>query len=390
MGDLIYTDIINKEGGSIPAELVLETETVSIKTPVSKALALLSKYPAIIVNKNGEYYGIMDSRSIYKARSQLKFQKNQTIERYVDRAPKLEKNTPIDEVLLTFYRARAKALPFVDNGKIIGIFDRSTLLKMMLSLKMLNGIKINEAMSTPVIAVNDMVDISQAKTVMENNRISRVIVLHDGRFAGLLTYFTLIKNYSIQNEALPEFKSSKYSPRNINISEVMEKNPKLINEERELPQAARDMIEHDISSLVVANNRDAPIGMLTFSDILEITMARRRIEDNRIFTSGFDEESREYEQEIRDELKAFVSKIESRDLKVEYVFMHLKRLKGRKYDIKMRVSIKNRNIISAHITDFLLERTFREAITLLKRDIIKEKEKILNSRRSNDKWRLIE
>lgn len=75
-------------------------------------LPLLERYPALIVNKNGEYYGVIDSGSLYKARGQLKFQKGQTIERYVSKVAKIEKNTAIDEIMLTFYRAAAKALPF--------------------------------------------------------------------------------------------------------------------------------------------------------------------------------------------------------------------------------------------------------------------------------------
>ncbi len=383
-------DIKFEEEEGVPRGLVAETETIDVKAQISSVLPLLDKHSALIVNRNGQYYGMVDSRSMYRARGPLTFGKNQTVEKYVSKAPRLERSTRIDDVILGFSKAKVKALPVVENGQIIGVLDRSTLIKVMLSLRMLNDIKVSEAMSSPVVAVNDGIALAQAKAVMENNRISRLLVLRDGKFAGLLTYFTLIKNYSVENEALPEMKSSRRSPADAEISGIIETNPRTLSQDRDLAYAARSMIENEISSLIVTDGREQPIGMLTMGDILEAAAARRRIEESRIFVSGLDDDMMEYEQGIRGGLRDLVSKLEGKELKIDHVTLHVKRIKGNRYDINARAAISNGSTISAHITDFLLERTFREAIALLKRDMIKEKEKVLGSRKARDRWRVIE
>ncbi len=383
-------DIKFEEEEGVPKGLIERTETVDVKAQISKVLPMLERHPALIVNKNGQYYGVVDSRSIYRARGPLRFQRGQTVEKYVSKAPRLERSTQIDEVILSFYKAKVKALPFMEKGSIIGVLDRSTLLKVMLSLKMLDDIKVSEAMSSPIVAVNDGVAMSQAKAIMESNRISRLLVLHDGKFTGLLTYFTLIKNFSVENEALPEMKSSRHSSADAEISGIIETNPRTIDHERDLAYAARNMIENEISSLIITDGRDSPIGMLTMSDIFEAAVARRRIEESRIFVSGLDDDTIEYEQDIRNGLRELVSKLEGKELKIDYVTLHVKRIKGNRYDVSARAAIRSGNIISAHIEDFLLERTFREAISLLKRDLVKDKEKAIAARKAKDRWRVIE
>lgn len=368
--------------------MIAKTETVDVKTPLSKVLPLLGRYPAVIVRKNKEYYGVVDSRSIFRAGAPLKLQKNQSIERYVSKVPSLERGMQIDDVILSFYKAGVEALPFAENGTTIGVLDRGTLLKILLSLRLLDGIRISEVMSTPMIAVGDRIAMAQAKAVMENSRVSRLAVLHEGKFTGMLTYYALLKNYA-HSEALPEMKSSRHSPADVEISKAVEPNPRSASQDRDLAYAARSMVENGVSSLVITDGRDTPIGMLTIRDILEAVLARRRIGESRVFISGLDGETKEYEAELRGELKQLMSKIEGKEIKMDYITMHIKKVRANRYDIKVRAAIRGRSTISAHVTDFLLERTFKKALAVLRRDILEEKGRVLAARKS-DRFRVIE
>lgn len=373
---------------SIPVQLVSRTESVDVKAQLGRVMSMLGRHAAVIVTRDGEYRGLVDSRSFYNTKAPLLLQKGQTVEKFAARPPLVDRRTKIDDVMLAFYRSKAKALPYAENGKVTGIIDRNTLLKVLLSLKMVEG-TVGDAMTSPAIAISDESGLSQAKTAMENNRVRRLLVVHDGRFAGLLTYFTIIKNYAVRAEGLPEMKSREYSPGNVAISGIIERNPRTVGSDRDLVQAVRSMVEGDISALVVTKGRDVPVGMLTATDVLESVISRRRIDVNRIFVSGFEGADLEYEPEIREELKDLVTRLKGSRVAVEYLLMHVKKIRSNRYDIRLRVSTKEFGIISAHITDFLLDRTFKEAVDVLRRDIMKEKEKMLGARKDNERWKLI-
>ncbi len=363
---------------SIPMKLITKTESVDIKTPIQKVLQMLEKYPAVIVNKNNSYYGIVDSRSIHRARGALSTSKNQSIERYVERISPIDSKTNMNNVLMQFMKTRTKAIPFILNKRIVGVFDRSTMLKIMLSLRMLDNIFVKDIMNSPIIAIDSNSTLAQAKAVMENSRINRVIVVKDEKLYGMLTYFKLIKNYSSINERLPERKMRTYSQNDVLVADIAEKSPKVVSSEKSLSYAVRQLIEQDISSLIVTNNRSMPVGIISATDIIDNMVARRRIEENRIFISGLDSNMKEYESEILEEIKSFISKIE--DMKgdrVEYANIHIRKIKQKIYDIQIRIGLQNGRVISSHVTDFILERTLNEALDVLKKNIIKDKERYI-------------
>ncbi len=233
-------------------------------------------------------------------------------------------------------------------------------------------------MNSPIIAIDSNSTLAQAKSVMENSRINRVIVVKDEKLYGMLTYFKLIKNYSSINERLPERKMRTYSQNDVLVADIAEKSPKVVSSEKSLSYAVRQLIEQDISSLIVTNNRSMPVGIISATDIIDNMVARRRIEENRIFISGLDSNMKEYESEILEEIKSFISKIE--DMKgdrVEYANIHIRKIKQKIYDIQIRIGLQNGRVISSHVTDFILERTLNEALDVLKKNIIKDKERYI-------------
>ncbi len=367
--------------------LISKVETIDIRAKINQVLPLLEKYPALLVNKDGKYAGIIDSRSLYKSKVPLKFFKDQTIEKYVASVPAVSSNTNMDELLTYFYEYRTKSLPYMEKGEPTGIVERDTLLQLLLSRKLLSSIKIENVMSTPVIAIDADADLPQAKKVMEDHKVNRLLVVKNNKVVGLLTYYTLISKYSMINERHSGIRANGYVPPvKAKISEIIDTNPMVINYDDSVANAARRLIQNKISSLVVVNEKETPIGILTVSDIFEKVIAERRLEESRIFISGLDSSTKKYEPELREGLKALVSKFEkSRMQNIHYVQMHIKKVKSKQYDISIRVAIQNGSILTSSVTGFLLENTFEEALHRLRNDLIKMKEKTLTIKRSSFK-----
>ncbi len=361
---------------SIPKELISKVSVFDSKVPITKVIPAIQKNEAVLINKQGVFYGVIDTRAIYKAGMRLKLSKDMSAERFAVRTPKVMRSTGMNDLISYFYKVQAKALPFVSDGKIIGVIKRSTLLKMMLSLSLIEkSVQVGNIMTSPILAIASDANLSQAKAAMEKNKVKRLVVLDNGKFSGLLTHSDMVIKYASTNERAPEIRKNIYSPSNIPISGIYNKNPAIFNADASIKDAIKLMIERGISSLIIMRH-NAPVGILTVSDILEYLISQRGIEENRILLSGFDEKTYQYMGEVRDSVKEFLSKTEKiKGAGINYISIRVRSIKSDQYEIKIRASLKSFGTLQVHETDFLLDRTLAKALEKLKKEVIRLKEK---------------
>ncbi|MEM3841480.1 MAG: CBS domain-containing protein [Candidatus Micrarchaeaceae archaeon] len=370
------------EHNNIPLDLISKVPIIDSSEPVTKMIPKLGKVPAAVVTKGGKYYGILDMRSIYRYKGALSIGKGQKVESFVKRVKAIDESVTIDALAERFLLTKAKALPYIQDGQIIGVVDRNTMLKMMLSLHMLEGAKVSEAMTTPVIAIDGNASIAQARKVMLENNINRLVVITNGKFDGLITNFDLVHKYSNISSRLPEMHDKAYYPSNVQIKAIAEKNPRVAQHTDTLSEAARELVENNISSLVVLNGQ-RPVGILTIHDLLHNIVARRRIEESKFVISGIDQKTAEYEDEMRSELKALVSKLgESRAMEMEYLHLNIKSIKGKRYEMELKISMGKNGTVNVSASDFIFEKTFSELMKRAKEKFIRLKEKKIDLHRA--------
>jgi len=365
----------------IPEDLISETLTVDCRTPITKVISELAKYPAVVVSKNNAYYGMIDSRAVYRSGQNLKLGRTETLEKFAIRVPKITTSTTVDDLIYYFYRSRVKALPYYNGKRISGVLERTTLLKMMLSMGMLKDIGVQEAMTTPVLAIDASATVSQAKATMRNNRVNRLAVLDNNKFAGLITNYDIMQGFTKVRDRLPE--RSRSDAAGATVESVMERNPRLIDSGKGLSDAVRELIENHISSVLVLK-KGRPVGMLTVMDVLESVVAKRRIEERRIFISGLDADSYQYSDDIREELRTFIEHAEKLSrVKIDYVTMRVKKVGNKAYEIQVRLSMGNRGIINLNTTEPSFQESLSDIMVRLKERLMKEKDKMLTVRRIN-------
>ncbi|MGC8495968.1 MAG: CBS domain-containing protein [Candidatus Micrarchaeia archaeon] len=370
----------------IPDELVSKVGIYDYGTPIASIMKELAENDAVIIKKDKDYYGIIDSRAIYRSKLGLKVSSKEKAGKFVVHAPKISDSTSIDDVVLYFFKGGVKALPYVKGNKIIGVLKRATLLRMLLSIGILNQMSTEEAMSTPVLAISGKVSLAQADSAMRDNKVNRLVVVNDnGKFEGLITRHDLIGSYTrVSDDRLPEMKTGKYKPSNVPIESIMEKSPKTISAKSSVAEAVRKMVEENVSSLVVVDQKNMPIGMLTVTDVLEHIIATRRIAERKVFISGLDAYTYEFEDEIREQLNAFIDKTEKmKGMKVDYVSLRIKGRKGKLYELQARVSLGKKGIISISTTGYMFDKTFGELMYKLEDSVKKIKEKYLTFRKVN-------
>ncbi len=359
---------------NIPKELISKTVSFDGKTPVSEILSAIDKYGAVVINKNSEYFGIIDNRTLYRSGAAAKGTRVNA-EKFAIAVPTINDSTSIDEVLVGFHKSRAKALPYMSGSRITGIIKRFTVLKVLLSLKMLSDIKANDAMTTPVIAIDSGATLSQAKAAMRANKVNRLVVLQNGRLFGIITNHDLVFTYTRKGDRLPEMKDKSYGSYDAQLSAVANRNLVLADYSSNLADVARNMVEKDVSS-VIATRKGAPVGMITVYDIFGSVISSRSAEEQKILISGIDKETEEYEEDIRNSISAFMDKISRmRGSNPQYISINIRKIRSRLYEMRARLAIENQSTLYVHATDYNVENTLNELLGKMMKEIKRKKEK---------------
>ncbi|MCL5102328.1 MAG: CBS domain-containing protein [Candidatus Marsarchaeota archaeon] len=358
----------------IPSSVVVRVPIFEAETPMTKVISAVYKNPAVIINKGNDFYGLVDFRSVHRESISLKLNKNSPAVKYAVKVPKIMRTTSLDDAVFYFYRTKRNALPYAEEDKVIGVIDRFTLMKMVLSMEMLKGLKCSDIMSSPVLAIDSKASLAQASSAMADHNVNRLLVLENGKMVGLLTKHDLIRNFTVANDRSPEMSTNRYSPSNIVVSSIMEKSPATIESGEDARSAVQEFIKRSISSLIVTSD-GIPTGVVTISDVLSALIAKRKESNNKIIISGIDKSTYEYEYDIKEQANAFIEKVKKfRKVNVEYIAISVKGLKNSRYEVSARAKIERYGIVNVRITDFLLDRTFSKALEKLMESIKKKKE----------------
>ncbi len=365
---------------NMPRELISDTLSFDVHTPVTKAVSAIGRYGAVAVTKGSRYYGIVDNRSLQRFAVGSGVSRD-NIGKYAVSVPAADSSMSIDGILLNFQKSRAKALPFVSNGRVRGVIKRFTLLKVLLSLRMLSDISASEAMTSPVLAIDADATLSQARSAMRTNRVSRLVVLAGGKLYGIITNHDMLLNYSRKGERLPEMKSESYRSSDAQLRSVAARDLVVVDYDDTLADAARSMIERNVSSVIVLR-KGSPAGIITALDIFSSVLSMRNVGAEKVFVNGIEGEMREYEEDIRAALDAFMKKAGIMGKTgAPSLELNIKRIGSRMYEMRARLYMAKGGTVYVHALDYNIERTLNELLAKLMKEIKKRKEKVLSVRK---------
>jgi len=121
--------------------------------------------------------------------------------------------------------------------------------------------RVEEAMSSPVVAIRPSEPIARAKNLMLRHRIKRLVVVERGEPVGVLTMRNLAERLS---KGAPAWRRRPLDL--IPVSRVMTKGLITCNVGTELPKAADLMLKHGISGLIIVEGKRLA-GILTKTDL---------------------------------------------------------------------------------------------------------------------------
>ncbi|MEM3754922.1 MAG: CBS domain-containing protein [Candidatus Bathyarchaeia archaeon] len=248
---------------------VNELRTTPIKvdplTPVSKAISILKELNAyeLFVEKLGKI-GIVTVRDLLSVKDISKT-KVSSIMNFV---PKLQPTTSLNVAAKIMMDYRIKALPILENNKLIGQITILSILK-AIEDKIPKTIKLSSIMTKNPITLKENDSIAKARRMMIDKKIDHLPITFNGKVLGVLTssdiVFIMVKPEKLGKETIiPEIKSIMDFP----AKEFMDKNPLMESLNESISSILKRMIKKKKTYCLI-NLWEELQGIITYRDYMK-------------------------------------------------------------------------------------------------------------------------
>ncbi|MDE1824841.1 MAG: CBS domain-containing protein [Candidatus Micrarchaeota archaeon] len=370
---------------TIPQEFISEAKICDYKTPLSKVMGKISSAGSVVVLKGKDYYGIVDSRAI-AARGMLKISPKLVVGKIAKKVPLLDEDTSIEQAIKHFHDSQTKVLPYTESSRVKGVIKREIILRAVLSLHLLSNYSVGDATSSPVIAIDRGASVAQAKSSMEKYKVNKIIVMDKARPYGILSYRDIIKGFArldTRSSAIEKGGFPMDKQNAANVGAVCSNPVYSIDAKRPIEEAIKSLSELGISSLLVTRS-ERPAGVISVRDIFELAVSKTKGIEERIFISGLNSKTKEYEEEIKAELEKLCDKVNRfGKIKTQYISLHIKNSSSRNYEMKARIALAKGGTISSASFGYTLESALRELTENLYKEVRVKKEITMAGRKDD-------
>jgi len=345
--------------------------------PLSKALAGVLDYgTAVIITRNGKYYGIVDDRHFWLLSVENPAKtKCKTV---VVKPPVLGKETGILEQIDAFLLGHFKALPVVnENGKPAGVTTRIELLKDMLAASLVPKVGVKALMNSPVYVIDEKKTVAEAKLEMKKYGANRLVVTSRGIPRGTFSTLDLAAESlrPLEKQKMRVVIPMKKSYDDKRIVDVYRPDVTTVPANSTVEEAAAAMIKKSVSSVVVLSG-NKHVGVLSARDIFK-TVKDAAKEGLEIDISGLNENTRMFYNDIRDSVAKVTEKF-GESFGIRRVGVHVKESKS-VYSVKIHVE-GNRENFSTSTEGPSMKETIDMAVSEL-RKVLSRKKGIERSRK---------
>ncbi len=358
---------------------------------LSKAITVFEeKEPDVImvVDSQGNYVGVLSERWIYRARVDPTKTKVKTLARHV---PKAYEDTPLVEVARRMIENYVQAVPVFDKDEdvVAGIVGDVDLLVKVVE-KAFGDEKAIDYCTADLITLLPSDSIGKALAVFRDNNISRAPVIDRGKVVGIVTMHDIVIRFLIPRERAKrgEMKGEKVHPLSAPVKKIMSSPVISVGADAKLKEVVGLMKRHDISSVVIADESDKAVGIITKRDVLEALLKYAKLPAEGKFVVQFAGDYDKVDAFEMEHIKKDVEKLLDLAKKMfdeAMLFVHFKQIKATRPDAK-RFLIKLRlitpgKVYVARYEGFNAIDVFEIVKDKLEREIISDKEREVNLRK---------
>ena len=354
--------------------------TVTSDARISDVLSVMKStgYQDVPVVDDGEYTGMVSYSFILRKRSATLDSK---VRGSVRNPATLSKTSTIAAVAEMMISTRSRQLPVLEGKKIIGLVSRRSIVSEVLESGVLDGIKVHEIMSNPVVHVksNDLLDTAVQKMIGGDYR-TLPVVGSDGKVSGVIGMKEIIDSNWKASRTIGDLQ--KVSAGSKIVENVATTSAVTVDWGDGLSDAAEIMVEKGFSSLPVVDATGL-VGIVTEFDITELISASRERESMYVQISGLEDDDKSAVDAIYEDIGNIVKKI-SKIYTPESMTMHVGRYNDdgdtAKYSVTGRLYI-NGKVISAKAVQWDLLDAVNEVLRNMEAAVIDMKDSVVSSRR---------
>lgn len=242
--------------------------------PFSKALdELLTTGTAVVITKNGKYFGIIDDRN---TRAGIKDANTVKCESVAVKAPRLYSDLSLPEKISRFSAGYFKALPVVDKNDVVkGMHTLDMLLWDMLKENVIPSLPVSEFMAKPAYTIERTETFGAAKTKMKKLNTHHLVVVSKGKVEGVVsTHDFLAFIGRSRNRQGFQLVSQIMNENELPIANFIRESTFLISPKTSLKDAIKEMAERKVSYAIVADENKEPVGILSVVDVIKESTKR--------------------------------------------------------------------------------------------------------------------
>lgn len=304
-------------------ERMREAYTIDYGEPITKAIGELPKCKTcLVVMRNKKYAGIVDDWTITSSAAEH----TAKVGAVTVRAPVVTRKTSLLNICRLFSSGPYRALPVIEEDRLLGVLSRSDVLSMLIDAGLLEKEKVEEKMDRKVPKIEAKAHLGKAKSKMQGNQYGKLAVVEEGKLVGVLTAYDFAAFLSKPKDKLP-FRREKVRLEEVEVGSVMREDVYTIKPDASLKESAREMIEKDVAALIV--ERDGkPVGIISARHLLSSLVEPEAV---KLEISGVGEKERLFAEDIREECRRFLNKLK-KSSDVKEMWVHFKKY-GRKHSI---------------------------------------------------------
>lgn len=262
---------------------------------LSDVLAKMRKHDIheIPIIEKKRLLGIVSYNTLIKRRSLPLTTK---AERIMIAPPKVKDTDSIPAVAEMMMSTGSRAIPVASKRKLLGIISRADLIKSIRGMDVLSDVDVSSMMSHSPQCVLETHTIQEARSLMKDlDERSVPVCESSGHLVGvvgikdLADYFAREKESETTGDLVGEKEALE-----VEVRSLMQTPPITVPPEAKLSEAVELMIEKDVSSILVTEDRQ-PVGIVTQVDIVEFIASFKRTEEVLVQITGLEEEPEVYD-----------------------------------------------------------------------------------------------
>ncbi|MCD6557988.1 MAG: CBS domain-containing protein [Candidatus Aenigmarchaeota archaeon] len=346
--------------------LVKNVITLNYDSPLSEALGIMKKhnFHQIPITKKKRFIGMLCLRNIITKNVDPEHTKSESL---IIKTPVLNPENRIEDAVELLLNTGIKCLPVLDkNDRLEGVVSETDLIDFLTKNYSIKDI------TSELFTISEDQTIGKVRNMFREKNISRIpVVDKENRLVGIIRDVDLIKTMTPEKE---KFYDEKIPVDKLSVKTIMTR-PIVVGEEKNIRDIIPLIKKH---GEVIIMQEDVPVGIITAKDILEL-MRFKPSKEIYVEITGLRGEEEQIKLDIDNEIKRFVQKF-SRMLKnLEYLFIHVEKLREsgkRKYfDVRTRFKTPLGMFVSRAGSWDLLE-AVGKALDRLEKEVKKKYDKI--------------